>query len=176
MREVSDEKLMEFYANGDFEAFEILYCRYSNRLYGYLKNKVQHQYVDDMCQQIWSKFHTKRMLYKKEFKFAPWFFVLAKNTIIDHYRKDGKESFTEFEEGQHCDLKESEKLALRMELLDELAQLEPAYKDVLSMRYIDDLNFDEIAKSLNITESNTRKRVSRGLKKLKDLWHRGDHE
>ncbi len=176
MREITDEKLMEYYSQGDFEAFELLYCRYSQRLFGYLKGKVQAHQIEDLCQQVWTKLHDKRKQFKKEFRFAPWFFVIARNTVIDNYRKNNKGPHSEFEEDKHGQCSQSEKIALKLEVIDELSQLEPKYKEALNLRYIEELDFAEIAKSLEITEANTRKRISRGLKKFKDLWHRGDHE
>jgi RNA polymerase sigma-70 factor (ECF subfamily) len=56
------------------------------------------------------------------------------------------------------------------ELLQYLDQLKDSYREVLIMRFIDDLNVTEIAKRLNENETNISMRIKRALEKLRALY------
>ncbi len=50
-----------------------------------------------------------------------------------------------------------------------VARLDPKYRDVITMRYINDLSIGEIAEAINESENNVSVRVHRGLKQLKQI-------
>jgi len=59
--EKSDEELMKAYQLGNAEAFELLYGRYSPRVYGYLCKKISNRVAaDDVFQTIFLKLHKFR--------------------------------------------------------------------------------------------------------------------
>ena len=75
----TDEELMEEYKKGGEAAFNEIYLRYKKRVYGYLMKRVKAEQSDDLFQQVFSRLHEKRYLFKEGDPFAPWFFTLIKN-------------------------------------------------------------------------------------------------
>ena len=170
----TDEQLMQIYTEGDLSAFEELYKRYKNRVYGFLAKKITNSsQQDDVFQLVFMKLHQKKHLYNTEYSFSPWFFTLINNTIIDHYRKN-KRNHDEIdldnydEEVKHInnyDLEEINNLGLD----------EKQYQ-LLYLKFVEGHGYKELEKEFNTSASALRKRVSRLLKSLRDLKQRGSHE
>ncbi|MBI2052936.1 MAG: sigma-70 family RNA polymerase sigma factor [Candidatus Ryanbacteria bacterium] len=59
------------------------------------------------------------------------------------------------------------------EALKALGNLEPAYREVLVLRYVEDLSLGEIAAILGETENAVSVRIHRGLKKAKEFLEHG---
>ena len=76
------------YADGDIEAFEALYQRHKNRIFGFLMKKLKNRTeAEEMFQSIFSKLHVARKTYRQDIPFLPWIFTIARNALIDHIRK-----------------------------------------------------------------------------------------
>jgi RNA polymerase sigma-70 factor (ECF subfamily) len=167
MQDLDDETLMQSYQKGDYSSFTLLYRRYSPRIYGYLKSKIYNQEErDEVFQQIFLKVHRSRDRYSAKYKFIQWLFVIARTVLIDHFRKAPKnfqlEEFS-YEMPEIGDI----------EILNSLGQQQ---KEVVTLRVIDELSFDEIAKRLNKKAPNVRQIFSRSLKKLKYSLGRVDEK
>ena len=99
---------------------------------------------------------------------------VATNLIIDLFRKKRPEISLEdlkergFEIGSNADKKLRNEVAGKEALLF-LRKLKPEYREVIIMRYIDDLSLKEIAEILNDTENNVSVRIHRGLKQIREL-------
>jgi RNA polymerase sigma-70 factor (ECF subfamily) len=84
---VSDESLMEQFANGDFAAFETLYARNKGGLYRYLLRQLREQSLtEDIFQDVWSKVITGATDYHSSAKFTTWLYTIARNKVIDNKR------------------------------------------------------------------------------------------
>lgn len=87
MDSFSDEQLIALYANGDIEAFNLLYMRHKGGIYRYcLRQLHSTQLVDDIFQDIWSKVIQSAEQYSPNAKFSTWLYTLARNAVIDHVR------------------------------------------------------------------------------------------
>lgn len=99
---------------------------------------------------------------------------VATNLIIDLSRKKRPEISLEnlkeqgFEIGSNADEKLKNEIAGK-EALSFLRELRPEYREVIIMRYIDDLSPKEIAEILNDTENNVSVKIHRGLKQIREL-------
>ena len=72
--------------------------------------------------------------------------------------------------GEATEDRTRDRLELHMRLTKAILDLDPPYRSVLTMRYLEDKGIAEIAEEFGLTEVATRKRISRGLEKLrKDL-------
>ncbi len=165
MTELSDEELMRSYQQGDFGAFEMLYGRYSGRVFGFLRKRLgSGSFVEDIHQAVFMKLHEVRSQYKKDFKFVPWLFVIARTTMIDHIRKQKKfaseigtedlsgfQDFTRSTSGSGVDI----------------SNLSEPQRKILELRFEEDKEFDVIAEELNTSSANIRQQVSRAIKKLR---------
>ena len=157
---------MEQLAMGQVSAFDKLYERYSNRIYGFILSRLKSKTtVDDIHQIVWEKVYRKAHTFKPGNSFSSWVFKITKNTIIDELRNSAKQN-------QLIEALEKENFLNNQKNLIHIPieKLKPPYKEALEMRYIKDMEIGEIAKVLDMKEANTRKVISRGLKKLKILW------
>ncbi len=98
-------------------------------------------------------------------------FRIANNLIIDSYRKKKEESLdTMEEEGFDVPSQDHEAIlqsVMGRELMTMLDQIREIYRDVIVMRYIDDLPVQEIARMLGVSENVVSVRIYRGLAELR---------
>ena len=88
MRERSDEALMKAYADGDMEAFRLLYDRYRGPLYRYVLRKVgDATTANDLYQGSWEKIIKARGSYSASAPFRAWMYRIAHNHVMDYYRQ-----------------------------------------------------------------------------------------
>lgn len=100
-------------------------------------------------------------------------FKVLGNSIIDHYRKHKSQSLDSMlEEGAQfvSDQKESEKTEIDI-VMKAIDKLPDNYKEVVFMRYVDDLSPQEIAQVIGENENVVSVRIHRGLEKLKEILH-----
>jgi RNA polymerase sigma-70 factor (ECF subfamily) len=98
--------------------------------------------------------------------------------VIDHYRsKSGKQTISIDDEENQIDIvDESQDLGEKMDLAidleivkDKLLELKEEYREILILRFINDLDLDEIADVTGKSKGNVRVFLHRALKSLKDL-------
>ncbi len=101
-------------------------------------------------------------------------YTVARNLIIDYRRKKKSVSLDKMmDEGFDVSHSEQEHLENRIDgsnLVERLEDLEEKYRDVLTMRYIDDLSIKEIAEITGESENNISVRIHRGLEKAKNIF------
>ncbi len=85
--DIPDENLMLSYGQGDADAFEVLYRRHKGPLYRYVMRQCGPQYADELYQDIWLNVINARQAYAVKAGFRTWLYRIARNRIIDHYRR-----------------------------------------------------------------------------------------
>lgn len=162
---LSDEKLMHKYVQGNNMAFEVLYNRHQSRVYTYISKRVNDkEHVDEIFQNIFLKIHKVRGNYDSKYLFLKWLYTISRCEIIDFF-KYKKMVFEELDKNLSADSSHiTESSQLDLENMNYLSESE---KTALQLRYYSDKDFSEISKSLGVTPSNSRKIISRGLKKLR---------
>ncbi|MGA9395444.1 MAG: sigma-70 family RNA polymerase sigma factor, partial [Azonexus sp.] len=89
--DLSDERLMLAYRDGDAAAFEALYSRYRSRLYRHLVHQCGDPHLaEELYQDIWLKVINARADYVPLAKFATWLYRIAHHRLIDHYRQHAR--------------------------------------------------------------------------------------
>lgn len=165
-KEVPDEELMKAFKLGDVEAFNMLYERYSGKLFGYIRKKVSN---DESCREIFQdtflKLSTSRSRYKEGHPFAPWLFCIARNAMIDSLRRSNveKQTLQELAVAENSSYDQ-----ITSSSFDELIKsLTDREQKILSMKFKEDLTFEKISQYLGLSSSNVRKIASRALKLLR---------
>jgi len=145
-----------------YGAFNELYLRYSLKAYNFLKSKVKNVAdSEDLLQRVFIKIHESKHLYKSQFKFEQWLFVIARTQVLDYFRANKRlgqkiNSFTpEIQEAVDSDLSLSHVLS-------------PEEIELLQMKYIDELSYQEISKIVSKSEVSLRKALSRMVMRLKN--------
>lgn len=156
---------MVLYQSGEQNAFNELYNRYSNRVYGFLRKRMKDPHsVNDLFQGVFLKLHRSRDLFNPTFMFAPWLFTIVRTTLLD-WQKDHRNHVKTIEWTDSEVLQDQEVLPR-----PDTSDLPESQRLAVEMRYFDELSFEEIATRLNTTSGNVRQLVSRGLKNLKSVF------
>lgn len=101
----------------------------------------------------------------------------ANNLIVDEIRKRKRRQEVSFEDmqeegfdiGSDEDAKAMKRKIDEQQILSVLNQVDPTYRDVLIMRYIDELQPAEIAEALGESANAVSVRINRGMKQLRSL-------
>jgi len=110
-----------------------------------------------------------------------YLFTLAHNRIIDWYRKkksesldallENEETVQPFDPADERSLADITLTAEAQRMLLAVETLEPTYRDVLYLRFTEDLTPAEIAEIVGETANTVSVRINRGLEKLKEKFH-----
>ncbi len=96
----TSEQLMLAYASGNMGAFTDLYNLHKAPLFRFLlRQGISRARADEIFQDIWLKVIKARNQYKNTARFQTWLYTIARNLIIDEFRKEGKIEAVDFEEG-----------------------------------------------------------------------------
>ena len=168
------EELVEKSQNGDSEAFSKLYDEYFTPIYRYIFYKVQKDEAEDILETLFLKAWENLKSYKKRknISFKSWLFRIAHNLVVDHYRQS--RTHQELDPRLSDTKKESNPLdrvqrSLNNESLKKaLGSLKKKYRDVIILKYINELSNEEVSRVLNKSEGSVRILQFRALKALKE--------
>lgn len=187
MQLLSDNELVKLYMNGNEESLSILVKRHKRRIFSYLylisRNK---ELTEDIFQETFFKViqTLKKRQYNEEGKFLPWVLRIAKNLMIDHFRKVKKMpsiSSVTNDEGERVDIFDiipepvsSSKDANETKEFKELiryvvGELPSDQKEVVIMRTYYDMSFKEIAEVTDVSINTALGRMRYALINLKKM-------
>lgn len=185
--ETSDESLMIRYGEGDFTAFDQLYHRHKDALYRFtLRQCANEQHTEELCQDIWIKVTKARHRYTPSAKWSTWFYRIAHNRLIDHYRRQSGATFVSFEQGPDIpsnlssinELPGPEKTAdlecQTQKLLKLIYALPEAQREVLLMRQETDLTLAQIAEVVGTNRETVKSRLRYALKAIRTEFEYDD--
>ncbi len=164
---------------GDRDAFGSLLSRYQNRLYRYLLRWVHEEAAaEDLFQQTWMRVLDNIGRFDPKRNFDAWLFAVARNIAIDHLRRRRPESLDEPAGDEHplSESLSSGTLAPleqvlrneRIELVRQVLEAQPAmYREILSLRYEEEMKLDEIAEVLCMPLGSVKSRLSRALERMR---------
>ncbi|OOM06478.1 sigma-70 family RNA polymerase sigma factor [Clostridium saccharobutylicum] len=158
------------------EEFTEIFELYYKRIYNYTYYRVNsREAAEDLTSQIFEKVMFKLNTYLNEkSKFEVWMFTIARNTINDYYRKQKKHKIISLDSILDLISKDKgpEELMVNRErnnkLINALKILDPKERNIIAYKFGADLKNKEIAKILNISESNIGVKLHRIMKKLKN--------
>jgi len=156
---MTDEELVDFYAQGNNTAFDVLLSRHKNSIFSYIYFIVRNtELAEDIFQETFVKaiVTIKQGKYTENGKFRAWISRIAHNLIIDNFRQEKNEQMISNDD-MEVDLFNNHKLSdgtIEDELVKEqiltdvkrlIEYLPNNQKEVLILRYYQDLSFKEIA-------------------------------
>ena len=156
---MTDEDLVVLYAEGNNTAFDVLLNRYKSSIYSYIYFIVHNkELAEDIFQETFVKviMTIKQRRYTDTGKFKAWITRIAHNLIIDNYRQERCENTISNDE-REVDLFNNIKLCdgtvedriVRHQVLSDVRKvvkyLPDNQREVLELRYYQDLSFKEIA-------------------------------
>jgi RNA polymerase sigma-70 factor (ECF subfamily) len=158
--------------NGDIDSLTELIPIYQNRLYRYLVRLVSDPTVaDDLFQETWLRVSNNIRRYDPNRSFDHWLFSIAHNLAIDHLRRWKPEALVEATAPDRNTfaaaldrLLDSERGAA---LSNAITELPAVYREVIALRFEEDMKLDEIARVTGAPLPTVKTRLQRALQNLR---------
>ena len=159
LNQMSDDILVGLYSNGNSRAFDILLDRYKDKLFAYIRFIIRNrELAEDIFQETFVKaiVTLQKGAYSFSGKFGAWLTRIAHNLMIDYFRQERNENsisndetdYDLFNDRRFSDLTIEEEMVNEQTLLDVrrlVNELPDNQREVVFMRYYQDLSFKEIA-------------------------------
>jgi len=150
-----------------------IWNEFSGQIKGYLLSKVkQEDDAEDLLQEIFIKIHSSLGNLNDEKKLAPWIYQIVRNSLTDHYRKNGLPT-SEFDEESSVpsdtpeDSLYSDLSGCLNVFIDRLPE---KYREPLILSDIKGMKQKEIAELMNLSYSGLKSRVQRGRDMIKSMF------
>jgi RNA polymerase sigma-70 factor (ECF subfamily) len=165
-----------------------LIVRYQHRLLRYLLYLTSNrEMAEDLFQEVWMRVLVRGAQFNGKARFDTWLFTIARNLVIDQRRKRTMQSLDELFEGRNDDdrlmsfevaggeptpfdrfanLEDRERIAAA------LLQLDMIHREVLVLRFHEELSLEEIAKVTRAPLSTVKSRLYRGMAAMKPKLER----
>jgi RNA polymerase sigma-70 factor (ECF subfamily) len=165
---------------GDLGALHEVITRYHHRMYRFLIRLTQDPAIaEDLFQQTWLRVIEKIGRYDASRQFEPWLFSVARNLTIDYMRQRRPESLDVVDEFGAAPVDrlvsvDQDPLAQLLEyeraevLVAALATLPLIHREVLTLRFEEELKLEEIAEVAGIPLSTVKSRLLRALASLRE--------
>lgn len=172
----TDEKmLIDRARTGDAQAFGSLMENYLPRIYNLCLGLTRNvQDAEDLAQESFLKAYRAIHLYQGKSSFYTWLYRIAVNVCLDFQRASSRRTTVSLdqtfgEDEQPIQVRDEAPLPddqaisheLGRELMTRIGQLPEAMRDVLLLRDVEGLTYDEIARLLNLSEGTVKSRLFR---------------
>jgi RNA polymerase sigma-70 factor (ECF subfamily) len=159
---------------GDTAGLAGLLSRHQDRLFRYLLRLVGDEAVaEDAFQQTWVKVTERIGGYDRSRPFAPWLFAVARNLALDHLRRRQPESLEDVAEPHAPEGPDSDPLSRAVanqrgaRIADAVAGMTPFDREVLSLRFEEELDLPQLAATLSVPVPTAKARLYRALARLR---------
>jgi RNA polymerase sigma-70 factor (ECF subfamily) len=160
-----------------------LIVRYQHRLLRYLLFLTgNRETAEDLFQEVWMRVLVRGSQFNGKSRFETWLFTIARNLVIDQRRKRTMNSLDELIDGVGDDdramtfevaaddptpFDHAANLEDREKIAAALLELDTLHREVLVLRFHEELSLEEIAKVTKAPLSTVKSRLYRGLAMIK---------
>jgi RNA polymerase sigma-70 factor, ECF subfamily len=169
----TDETLIQRIVKKDVLAFELLYDRYSSRMFRYFYRMLwqREDLANDYTQDLFLKIIEKPHLFDPKKRFSTWIYTVAANMCKNAYRahqptEDLAQQVFSYEE----------QFELTLDLAVQEAQLQAAintlhaeHRQCIVLRFFETLSIKEMAQILELPEGTIKSRIHYALRALKPI-------
>ena len=183
LKSLADNTLVEMYSKGNDKAFDELLTRYQSKLYSYIYFIVRNvTLAEDLFQETFMKVITtiRQGNFSESGRFGAWLTRIAHNLIIDYFRQDKSENTVSNDETE-VDLfndmtlsdDDVETKLVNSQVLSDVRRLIGALptsqREVVYMRFYQDLSFREIADLTGVSINTALGRMRYALINMRRL-------
>jgi len=180
----TDEELALLYCEGDNSAFDELLSRTQGKLFSYILFVVHNEdRANDIFQETFVKAITKLQqgCYTNNGKFSAWITRIAHNVIMDWYRSERVRNIVEWQDGEElsdvsvADIMDTniENLYVNEQVLADVQRimnmLPPAQREVVYMRYYQDMPFKDIAVATGVSINTSLGRMRYAVSNMRRM-------
>ena len=188
---MSEEQLIRRAQAGDNDAFEALLRLHEKRVYNLcLRMCANADDALDLSQEAFLKAWRALGQYQFEASFSTWLFRLTSNVCLDFLRRKKRrqelsltESYEDSDAGEELSLPDPQPLPeeqaitgeTRRELAQAMARLAPDHREILQLRVVEDLSYEQIAEILDIRVGTVKSRLARARLSLRKILKAGNY-
>ena len=179
---MKEDLLLEKARHGDQEAFGELVRLYEKKVYALTLRMCKNP--DDAAEAAQEAFLAAWQglkFFRGEASFSTWLYRLASNACVDLLRKEQRhravsgpslndaDTYIEVADDAATPQELAERSELREQIEEGLQSLSPEHREVLILRELHQLSYDEIAQTLDLDTGTVKSRISRGRKALRNF-------
>lgn len=172
----AEERVLVEQAQADPRKFDALYLAFIDDIYRFVFYKTTvKETAEDITAQVFMQAleHLNNFRYTPGAKFSSWLYAIARNKVIDHYRR--QRDTVDLEAIEPLPVPETSTEQVDQHINQErvrsiLQQLPPADQEILQLRLWQDRSYTEIAQTLGSNAIAIRARYSRAIKKFNTLY------
>ncbi len=183
LTEFSDEELIkEYQDNNTPEAYDILVKRYKDPLMNFVYRFVGDRDIcTDVVQDTMIKFYLNKDSYRSFAKFSTWIYTIAGNLAKNELKRRRRRiifSINNSDDERSPQIEDKMFLApdkaadgeIRNEIIQKaLLKVKPVYREVVILRDIQDLSYEEISEITGLAIGTVKSRINRGRAQLQKL-------
>ena len=186
---MSEEQLIRRAQQGDNSAFEQLLLAHQKKVYNLcLRMAANPDDALDLSQEAFIKAWRALGQYQFEASFSTWLFRLTSNVCIDFLRQKKRrqetsltENYDDSDEGAELSLPDCAPLPeqqaitneTKIELARAMGQLAPDHREILQLRVVEDLPYEQIADILGVRVGTVKSRLARARLSLRKILKAG---
>jgi RNA polymerase sigma-70 factor (ECF subfamily) len=154
------------------EEFRELFEVYGKKIFRYIYIRAgnSHAVAEDITQDVFERVWDNRKKYDPQrSSVQTWIYTIARNRLTDHYREKHEVPIKPEEEpvssGENDDVTDAEDVSMVYEAMGYLSEKD---RELLTLRYIDDMDLREVAEILNMEYNAAKVAAHRALKRLRN--------
>jgi RNA polymerase sigma-70 factor (ECF subfamily) len=165
------EMLMARYQQGDLAAATALIHRLSPQLHRFFVVQFASRGdADDLLQETWLRIHKARHTYRSGEPVLPWFYAIARNIRVDHYRRTSRTMARELRLEETPEVQAAPQLESgctpNLEAL--LAPLPESQREVIEMLKVAGMSLEEVARATSSSVGSVKQKAHRGYERLRE--------
>ncbi|MGA2077551.1 MAG: RNA polymerase sigma factor [Terriglobia bacterium] len=174
-----EQELLDRCLAGEDSAWEALLKSYNRKIYNLCYRFTgRAEEAEDVTQEVFIKvFQTLKSYHAAQGSFTTWLNRVARNHLVDHYRRARKDRVTSSLEDElpeaeqhpspHMEPTGQVESRERREVLQQaLDKLSPDLREAVILRDLHDLDYEEIAQVLSVPQGTVKSRINRGRLEL----------
>lgn len=163
----SDEELIAAYEDGEDSAFEIIYRRHRDWVVRLAHRFCRHEDdALDVLQETFSYFLRKFPGFELRARLTTFLYPVVRNLSFDANKRRRRHAAGGAEIALEAEAPPQPVAGVREELARAMAQLSENHREVVLMRYVDDLTLEEISLALEVPTGTVKSRLHHALAKL----------
>jgi RNA polymerase sigma-70 factor (ECF subfamily) len=182
--QLPDEDLMELFQGGYDEAYSVIVNRYRERIHQFIfRYTKNHLDSEDLVQETFLRVFRSRNSYERIARFSTWLYTIAQNLIRNQYKRSQRMQMVSLSQSDDQDqemtidlpdtgisLDDQLHLSMTVSHLEKSLDAIPAdFRDVLVMRDVQQLTYEEIMDITHLPMGTVKSRINRGRARLHDL-------
>ena len=175
--DLSDLELCKLAADGNLQAFEVIYQRYNRRTFSLtLRMTGSQTEAEDLTQEVFIQLFRKIGSFRGDSAFSTWLHRLTVNQVLMHFRKRSFKNEKTSEDGEMPEQMvvgsaNPSKMAVvdRIALKKAIAELPKGYKNVFVLHDVEGFEHEEVARTLGISVGTSKSQLHKARLKLRTL-------